>query len=229
MSMLLRRRMMHPAADDYITDGLVMFLDGLNRGGVSGEWHDLIDDTVVVTLTNATEGRDGVTFTNGSSATSYGTFSKYVSVSYTVGTIESVTELNAIEVTGRTIMSMQTNGTMGGTVASTGTDGYPVARYYVSNATVNAYKFTNNAPTTKLIISCNDDRGYCNGQAGTKYNTGAVFSGGSGYWLARKANNNNPFNGVIHAIRLYNRKLTAEEILHNQRIDNARYHMGLTI
>lgn len=230
MSMLLRRQMMRKAAaDEYITDGLVMFLDGLNRGGVSGEWHDLIDDTVVVTLTGATEQANGVEFLNGSSVTAYGTFNKRVAVSYTEGTIESVTTLTEIEVTGRTILSMSTNGLMGGTVASSGTAGCPACRYYINNANVSVYNFTESAESLKLIIGANDERAYCNGKAGTKYNTGSPFSGGSGYYMARKGNTNNPFKGVIHAIRLYNRKLTEAEILHNQRIDNARYHMGLTI
>ena len=34
-------------------------------------------------------------------------------------------------------------------------------------------------------------------------------------------------NGYIKCIRLYNRQLTAEEILHNQAIDNERYNLGL--
>ena len=32
-----------------------------------------------------------------------------------------------------------------------------------------------------------------------------------------------PFNGNMYAARIYNRALTDEEILHNQRIDMERY------
>ena len=228
--MMLRRQMLMAYESGYITDGLVLWLDGLNRGGVTGEWHDLIDNTVIVTLTGATELANGVEFLNsGTTASAYGTFNKKVGVSYTTGTIESVTTLTAIEVTGRTIMSMSTNGLMGGSVASSGTAGCPACRYYVSNQTVYAYNFTETAESLKLIIGANDDRAYCNGKAGTKFSTGSGFAGGSGYYLARKGNTNNLFRGTIHAIRLYNRKLTETEILHNQRIDNARYQMGLTI
>lgn len=35
------------------------------------------------------------------------------------------------------------------------------------------------------------------------------------------------FTGLIKAIRYYNKALTAEEILHNQSIDNIRYNLGL--
>jgi hypothetical protein len=35
------------------------------------------------------------------------------------------------------------------------------------------------------------------------------------------------FNGYIKAIRYYNRPLTAEEILHNQQIDNIKYNIGI--
>lgn len=230
--LLLRRREneLERMPEGYITDGLVLWLDGLDRGGVSGQWIDKIDAQNIVTLTGATEITNGVTFTNsGSTASSYGTFSKKVSVLYNVGTIESVTTLNATEVTGRTLMSMEDYGSLGGSVASSGTDGYPVSRYYNSNGDVSAYKFTNLQPTVKLIISANNDYAYCNGSEGTKYNTGSPFTPGSGLYLARKGNTSNLFAGTIHAIRIYNRKLSREEMLHNQALDNIRYSMGLTI
>lgn len=230
--MLLRRResTFNRMPDGYITDGLVLWLDGLDRGGVSGEWKCKIDPENIVTLTNATEQTNGVLFTNtGSTASSYGTFAKKVAIQYTVGTIESVTTLNDIEITGRTIMSMQDPGALGGSVASSGTADCPACRYYNSTATVYAYNFTETQKNTKLIISANDSYAYCNGKEGTRFNTGNTFNPGSGLYLARKGNTSNLFAGVIHSIRIYNRKLSRAEMLHNQVIDNIRYNFGLTI
>jgi hypothetical protein len=40
---------------------------------------------------------------------------------------------------------------------------------------------------------------------------------------ARTPENNNPFNGKIYSIRIYNRLLTEAEILANQEIDLKRW------
>lgn len=37
------------------------------------------------------------------------------------------------------------------------------------------------------------------------------------------------YKGNVYAIRIYNRKLSAAEILHNQQVDNERFNLGLTI
>ena len=38
-----------------------------------------------------------------------------------------------------------------------------------------------------------------------------------------------PLNGRIYAIRYYNRRLTDDEIIYNQRVDNVRFNLGLTL
>lgn len=44
---------------------------------------------------------------------------------------------------------------------------------------------------------------------------------------ARQYGNHFPFRGILHSIRIYNRFLTPEEILNNQRIDNQRFNLGI--
>ena len=39
----------------------------------------------------------------------------------------------------------------------------------------------------------------------------------------------NMYKGEVYAIRIYNRKLSTAEILHNQQVDNERFNLGLTI
>lgn len=36
------------------------------------------------------------------------------------------------------------------------------------------------------------------------------------------------FKGTVYSIRIYDHKLTSEEILHNQKVDNERFNLGLT-
>jgi hypothetical protein len=48
---------------------------------------------------------------------------------------------------------------------------------------------------------------------------GQAFSGGATQF---------PLNGDIYAIRIYNRRLTSEEMLNNQILDNQRFGLGLT-
>ncbi len=54
------------------------------------------------------------------------------------------------------------------------------------------------------------------------------LSDGNNYIGVRRGNQNF-FDGKIYSIRIYNRLLSAEEMLHNQRVDNVRFNLGLNI
>lgn len=55
--------------------------------------------------------------------------------------------------------------------------------------------------------------------AGGYVRIGGRASGGSAY----------PYVGTVHSIRLYNRKLTEEEMLFNHQVDNERFNLGLEL
>ena len=88
----------------------------------------------------------------------------------------------------------------------------------------------------KATISMSSDRAYANGSplANVSFtskhadtNEGGVFIGatrGSGY-----TNPTNIFSGSIYAVRIYNRVLTADEVLHNQYVDDQLYELGLNL
>lgn len=38
-----------------------------------------------------------------------------------------------------------------------------------------------------------------------------------------------PYNGIIYSIRVYNRRLSLQEMQNNQRVDNQRFNLGLNI
>lgn len=88
----------------------------------------------------------------------------------------------------------------------------------------------------KATVSMSSGRAYANGNSLSSVaftskhadtNEGGVFVGatrGSGY-----TSPTNIFSGSIYAVRIYNRVLTANEVLHNQYVDNQLYELGLSI
>ena len=208
----------------YVDDGLVMNLDGLNRGGVSGEWHDLVDSENIVTLSdNYTELANGIDFYD---ASGYGTFAKETKISRNVGTIEFAVELTALETTGRPVACLSGAGYIGGSIASKSGSTGAIMRYYLANTTVNAWYI--NDEVTKITASGNEDCGMINGKNASLYEGFSSLTPYTKQLLGARGSGNK-FKGIIHAVRVYNRKLTAEEMLQNQRVDNFRYNLGLTI
>ena len=214
----------------YIRNGLVLWLDGVNRGGIAGQWIDRIDGNVCTFIGDCVELENGVRFGAGAENTQYGAFDKLVQISKDVGTIEWVIQLNSVSSTGRPVLSMG-NLMMGGSIASDTAGLYcPAMRYYGgTNNSMDFYRFRDVDSRSVLIytMSGSSERAMCNGTLAERLTvtswpnrqTGRLASRGEG----------NPFKGVIYAVRLYNRHLTEAEMLHNQRLDNKRYNLGLTI
>ena len=223
--LLLRRRenKLERMPEGYITDGLVLWLDGLDRGGVSGEWHDLIDLENIVTLTgNYSENTNGVYFPGDNDC--YGTFEKSVAISWDVGTIEGAVELTSADGTGRPLISMG-NSKIGGSIAM-GANGVAALRYYLYGNTMPNWSVTLQPENLKLTFSGNATRAYINGKLCVEGTT-SQFPSMSTKRLGNRGSGN-PFKGTMYSIRVYNRKLTDAEMLHNQMLDNTRYNMGIT-
>ena len=53
------------------------------------------------------------------------------------------------------------------------------------------------------------------------------YNGTNKTWIGQRGNNGQYYNGKLYCIRIYNRQLTGDEILHNQGIDNARFNLGI--
>lgn len=219
------------ANSGYITKGLVLWFDGLNRGGTPGQWVDRVGGNVCTLYGNVTELSDCVTFNPASENEQYGILSSTVLVDKDVGTVEFVLRLDNLSTIGRPVLTMY-SGYMGGSFASkSGTSPYgPAMRWYCYGSSMYYYTFDGiDIESNNLIYtaSAHSDFALCNGSSGTK----STVSG----WPARSypriasRGEGNPFVGSIYAIRLYNRHLTQAEMLHNQRLDNKRYNLGLTI
>lgn len=220
MSIFRRRLMMQAKAQPlecpYITDGLVFWLDGINKGNSAAGWQDLIGKKVFPWITRVMPTENGVTFASGTTTMdSYG----IVDLSGTSATVEvccsnsSTPQYQVIFNNNTILFARDLNGTRL-TYKPKGTGG----RYVI------------NVPST-FSASANDDLAVVgktkstsivnsdwNG-VGTYVRIGGRSSGASAY----------PYIGTVHSIRLYNRKLTEEEMLFNHQVDNERFNLGLEL
>lgn len=215
--------------NDYIRDGLIFHLDGINRGGTAGKWIDLIGGKEF-TLTGVTENANNVEFAGTSS--SYGVYNGCVSGDFSAETIEICVEKNG---TLRAFVlsqpkNLETN-KYGISAIYAHNDGYGM--YYVANGTKYAAKRItgvayNDYKTVSLTYggaSCINLQQASNGSTGA---WGALTSGSTYIGIKNPAASSSyPLNGKIYSIRIYNRKLSLAEMQHNQLVDNNRFNIGL--
>lgn len=215
--------------ETYITNGLVLWLDGINRGGISGKWKNLVGDHIVTMTGLYTELSDGIEFPATSTPYGYGEFdsSTGIEINYDAGTIEVCIESASGEAgTGRPTLTIL-NDKMGGSIANNLSTGAVAMRWYPHSGNMSSWAFSD-VNSAKLTASGNSDRGICNGISGSSASTTSWGKSGGKYMFASRGTGN-PFKGIYHCLRVYNRKLTEEEILHNQHIDNVRFNLGLNI
>ena len=79
-------------AVSYVSDGLVLHLDGKNRGGTTGQWKSLVDyngSRITFALTGCTENSDNVQFLGSSKGVS----SNSLTTKFNAGTIEALYDI----------------------------------------------------------------------------------------------------------------------------------------
>ena len=224
---MMRRRLLliDNEPTSYITDGLVLWLDGLNRGNVSGEWHDLIDSTNIVTLTgDYIELSNGIDFTG----SDYGSFSKQLLINSNTGTIEICVEIKSLTNTLLPIVCMGGNFKLGSAVSYNTSYNGTQMRYYYSGSGSGGQTYIFNDTFSILTASANDDLAIAN-----KYYEGYLVNSNFSSYIQKgfaiRGAGNQKFIGIIYAVRMYNRKLSKSEMINNQRMDNKRYNLGLNI
>ena len=220
--LLLRRRLAqisgeHYTADDYIQDGLVLLLDGPDYDGGS-TWTDRKGGKSFTKNKTVSKEGKGV-YCNGG----YFECTSGISVSQSAGTIEVVADRKKVSTANEYMFMRAATGQL---VYAVNTSKYVL----ISNFTPNQNRVFLDADVKvgKFVHSINNTVNYFNGVSKSYTGTGSASRGGgaisvggisSGYY----------FYGVIYCIRVYNRKLSAEEMLFNQHIDNVRFGLGLTI
>ena len=221
----------------YVSSGLVSMFDGMNRGGTAGEWADVKDNTRKLTLTNCTEASDHVEF-NGTTSKAEAASGVGVNVEDTIGTIECVSEQptqatdNAtypfcnMYVSGKRLIavSIRNSATFGKNLGITqwlgSSDPAPTLGWALGDIDY-----------TKAYISMSVDRAYINGvslQRSTSSPGIVVHSNTTmqmfGY-IAANTGNQSYRAGKMYCLRIYNRKLTSEEVAQNYKIDQKRFNL----
>lgn len=231
IDLLMRRREMGlpPAPEplpEYISDGLVLWLDGKVKGSTTDAWTDLINGIVF------TKKAGGVTFNSdnvqfgGSSNNCLQNIDNYAFIRCNIGTIECC--YRDIPTSG-TRTAFYSYGDASGAICFQFRESYVV--YSAGNTprpnngiwaaeTTGTYSVS-----TALVMQNGESKGFASTDNYiTRKYVGSII-GGSG----RGTTIYDCLGGKIHSLRIYNRHLTEEEVLHNQAIDNTRFNLGLTI
>lgn len=210
----------------YVADGLVFWLDGINKGNDNTKWVDVAGNKEIA-LTNCTFTENAVDF---SASGAYGLLDGVsTGVLPADGTIEACVSgilpsfASCLLRGENTAIRFYHAGAshrieMNGSSSATSWDGIPVSGF------------------TSVTASMNEARAFFNGKALTpttgrtwmsSISTPCIIIGGAG-GISNPASTGQ-FNGFLHAIRIYNRKLSEVEIMQNQIADNARFGLGLQI
>ena len=198
-----------PSADAYVQDGLVFQLDGIDKG--NGAWVDRKGQKEFA-LHNVIVNDNNMEF-NGTNA--YAEYSSTLGYDSATHTLEVVWEGN--KVTGVPFFGGPTSKEV-----CLLPQGSPVRRLSFGTG----MNFIINQPDELKMISANADNIIYNaGWIGTS----AVLEANKGYnhtvASVGRYKTGNYFRGKIYAIRVYNRKLTALEMLQNQLIDIERFRL----
>lgn len=220
MSIFRRRLMMQAKAQPlecpYITDGLVFWLDGINKGNSAAGWQDLIGKYVFPWISRTTQGENCVIFGAGNTGmqnSSIGSFNSSISTVEACGSGRSSKNYQMIlwqAFTNGIILSLDSTNTML-TFKTKGNNG----RYPVS------------IPTT-FTLSANSNMAIVNSTKMTSQRASDWSVSGTGTQIGSRAGAYG-YVGNIHCIRVYNRNLTEEEMLFNHQVDNERFNLGLTL
>ena len=225
-TLLNRRRYMGGVAappydeNSYIQDGLVFQLDGINKGATDGTWVDLVDGVAFTNAGSVTKLNNGWSF----DATTNSYFS-----SGTLGFL-GVNENFTVEVC---IIPSRSSGNEAVFVfASSNSTGGPLFFMAGSNTTFLQKRNTYPVPRvadSPLCVGLNLSLGVVNGEEKTK-NSGTDFWNTNGPTIGKRDfSQSNYFKGTIHAIRIYSKMLSKQDILYNQHIDNIRFNLGLSL
>lgn len=216
----LRRHMMvqqGQSASDYIQDGLIFWLDGIDKGGSRNKWRDIIGGLEFVNY-GAIENDDhfyfdGASYMIGPSGVVYDITNHTIEVC-----VEPIVKSNWV------LCTPSVHGYVEGFSVSFQSIGITYAK-----STTNLYDIPYNG---KMTISMNIERGYGNMNS-LVLSIKDYFSDRNLWVVGGRTGYPTPsiprylFNGKIYAIRIYNKLLTSDEMIYNQQIDNLRFNLGI--
>lgn len=207
---LNRRRVCGGKKDDtYIQDGLVFWLDGIDKGNEPTAWTDLVNG-VSFPYNSGQEIRSDSIYFNGSE----GLTSSSPSVSHPFENCQI--EIVASRPSAGLVFTPNINGSIAFCF-------YTGFRTTCVSGGWCAYECV--TPSKKTSYSLNNSYFIFDDVSGI-VNYNAVLSiGRAGYYEIGELNGRTKYTGDICCIRIYNRHLTDEERIHNNNIDKQRFNL----
>lgn len=201
---------------DYIQDGLVFHLDGINKGDDATAWTDLIGGIKFAYNSHSTVNTDNVEMDGSGCIIA----DSLVGTDYDKGTIEAALYVpntnsgiifnNAVDY-GISIMQAGAGVSFGN-----------------HNANINCQWNFSNKLLNNTTISISDEHIMRNLEEVTATKAANSWNNGT-YSTIGGRNYGSQYNKAfkMFSLRIYNRKLTVAEMLHNQQVDNQRFNLGL--
>ena len=213
--------------EGYIQKGLIFHLDGLNDGGVGGHWIDIVQGADF-SLTNVVKDGDGFLFAD-SNSTAIDDNPTIPTTTPSPCTTEFVMK-RVSDLGARTNINEST-------IFGTKTTSYgPWLRINAaySSGTGQHFRFFTGKNSYRLIdisswpinmtCSISENGGFVN------FVENELSMNTSGYGNPSNCSIKGISISLRHcAIRIYDRPLSKDEVLHNQQVDNQRFNLGLNI
>lgn len=208
---------------DYVQSGLILHLDGKNKGSVANAWSNLAGSGAYTNY-GATFNSDHVYFDGVDDYLRSASFDATFFPTRTRGTIEVVYDNEFYHEQLAVILIART-----ATRLSAGVDSGGGFYYATDTASERSY----NLPITTVAkgsFSVSSARYYENGSPMSLSTDKDYLSGyQNAYSYIGRRNAGSYFKGKIYSIRIYSRQLTEAEVMQNLSVDNLRFNLGLTL
>lgn len=207
MITLNRRRVMGTQQDKYIEDGLIFWLDGINKGGDPTAWTDLASGVIFPWADGVTPLSNRVLFSSNHAMLKG---SKYIDWSY---------QSSHLEIVADSWVGMLVFDQRDGQMALGSNDGG--IRLIYGHGRSGSFSKAYRGLST---FSVNNAYAWDNAELQTSKSDTYWGGGGNGITIGGRGSVAS-FVGDIYCVRAYNRKLSEEEVLHNFEVDKKRFNI----
>lgn len=200
----------------YVTDGLIFWMDGIEKGSDSTAWTDLIGGTYKFPYNEHSTVESDCIHMDGEGSLSLNS-----------------TDMLCFEWTHTLEVVAQKIGSGAGAIYNSGWQDYLSCicvsdGFRISPSGWTEIRWDIKVPSTIIYSLVGTNPRFLNG---TKYTTNLLYAS---YITTNQATlggllSSNFIECKVHCIRMYNRKLTDAEVLANHAVDNKRFNLGLTI
>lgn len=213
----MRRRAMMGRVDicPYSKDGLILWLDGKDQGNIAGAWVDRIGGEVFTAVSFVQFNNDHVYLTGGG----YLSNTSFANPNISNATIEIAvsglytSRINVVYMPKAEAFNAIAVGNYRGSII------------WANKGRKSIIDIPNGC---KLISITGNSKNIIDGVP-CSYSSGDYWDSANSLNYIGKRCGGNAFSGAIYSLRIYNRNLTADEMLENQRVDNQRFGLGLNV